>query len=47
MRGQGSKENDLDRMQVWAGQSARLAPAAPAGETVTRIWQDAKILLGW
>ncbi len=32
MRTAALKEGDLERMQAWAGQAARLAPAAPAGD---------------
>ncbi len=46
MRAQGQKVGDLHRMQVWAGQSALLARAEPAGQVVQEIWQDACDLLG-
>jgi nitronate monooxygenase len=46
MRDQGTKANDIDRMQAWAGQSARLAAAEPAGDYVQRIWAEAKAMLG-
>jgi len=46
MREQASKEGDVERMQVWAGQSAALAAAMPAGELVARVWSDARALLG-
>jgi nitronate monooxygenase len=36
---------DVERMQAWAGQSAALARAEPAGELVRQIWQDAQDLL--
>ena len=36
---------DLERMQVWAGQSATLARAEPAGAAIERIWRDAQQLL--
>ncbi len=45
MRDGGVKTNDIDRIQAWAGQSARLAKAAPAGEIVTALWTDAMTLL--
>jgi nitronate monooxygenase len=45
MRDAAVKANDLDRMQAWAGQAARLAPARPAGEIVTALWDDARALL--
>ncbi|MEM7747542.1 MAG: nitronate monooxygenase [Pseudomonadota bacterium] len=38
MRGQASKDNDIDRMQAWAGQSAGLSEALPATEIVTAMW---------
>jgi len=41
-----SREGDIDRMQAWAGQSARLARAEPAAELTTRLWEEAKALLG-
>ena len=36
----------IETMQAWAGQSAALAPAAPAAEVVERIWREAEALLG-
>ena len=36
----------LDRANHWAGQSAALARAEPAGEVVTRMWAEARALLG-
>jgi nitronate monooxygenase len=36
---------DLDRMQVWTGQSAALARAEPAGDVVRRLWRDASALI--
>jgi len=36
---------DVDRMQAWAGQSARLARAEPAGELAQSLWNEAKALL--
>lgn len=45
MRDQGTKSNDLDRMQAWAGQSARLAPPLPAGTIVQTLWAQAQSLL--
>jgi nitronate monooxygenase len=46
MREAAQKQNDIDRMQAWAGQSAGLARAEPAGEVVRRIWDEAQALLG-
>jgi nitronate monooxygenase len=45
MRAQAQKENDVDRMQAWAGQSARLARPDPAANVVARLWTDARPLL--
>jgi nitronate monooxygenase len=45
MRGEGTKNNDIERMQAWAGQSARLAEARPASDLVRDIWADAEALL--
>jgi nitronate monooxygenase len=45
MREAGQKANDIDRMQAWSGQSAALARAEPAGETVRRIWDEAQAIL--
>ena len=46
MRDAGTKANDIDRLQAWAGQAARLAPAEPAGDYVRRVWDEARALLG-
>jgi len=46
MRAEAQRAGDLDRMQAWAGQSARLAKAEPAAEIVARIWSDAREILG-
>lgn len=35
----------VDRVNRWAGQSAALATAEPAGEIVTRMWREASALL--
>jgi nitronate monooxygenase len=45
MRDAATKNNDIDRMQAWAGQSARLAPARPAGELLCDLWEGARALL--
>lgn len=42
MRDAATKAGDVDRMQAWAGQSAMLARAAPAGEVVRTIWEGAR-----
>jgi nitronate monooxygenase len=46
MRATALKSGDVQRMQAWAGQSAALARAEPAGALLARIWQDAQALLG-
>lgn len=45
MRGQGAKDDDLDRLQAWAGQSARLAQAKPAKTLTKDLWQEAENML--
>jgi nitronate monooxygenase len=46
MREAGTKANNVNRMQAWAGQSARLAKMEPAGDVVRRLWQETQALLG-
>jgi nitronate monooxygenase len=46
MRDAATKENDIDRIQAWAGQSARLAMARPAGDIVRDLWSGTQALLG-
>jgi nitronate monooxygenase len=45
MREAAIKANDIDRMQAWAGQSAGLAQARPAGEVARDLWEGAQGLL--
>jgi nitronate monooxygenase len=45
MRNAAIKENDIDRIQAWAGQSAGLAKAEAAGDVVRRFWEEAQALL--
>lgn len=45
MRDAGTKAGDIDRMQAWAGQAARLASAEPAADLVQRLWAEAQSLL--
>jgi nitronate monooxygenase len=47
MRSEALRAGDVERMQAWAGQSARLARAEPAGKVVQDIWDGARKLLGW
>lgn len=46
MRAEGTKNNDIDRIQAWAGQSASLAEAKPAADLVHAIWAEAEAMLG-
>jgi nitronate monooxygenase len=46
MRSAASAADDLDRMQAWAGQSARLAREVPAVDLTQSLWADARALLG-
>jgi nitronate monooxygenase len=45
MRDAATKNNDIDRLQAWSGQSARLAMARPAGDVVRELWSGAQALL--
>jgi nitronate monooxygenase len=45
MRADAGKAGDVQRMQAWAGQSAALAEAIPAGDLVAKIWDGARQLL--
>ncbi len=45
MRDAAIKENDIDRMQAWAGQSAALAQSEAAGDVVRGLWQGTQVLL--
>jgi nitronate monooxygenase len=45
MREAAAQANDAGRMQAWAGQSAQLARAEPAGEVVQRLWHETQVLL--
>ena len=45
MREAAQKTGDTDRMQMWAGQSARLARTDPAGTIVQQLWDEASQLL--
>ena len=40
-----SQDGDIDRLQAWAGQSARLAEAKPAGEIVADMWRRAESMI--
>lgn len=45
MRQAAARDNRLDAMQAWAGQSAWMAPAQPAAHVVTQWWEQAQALL--
>jgi nitronate monooxygenase len=45
MREAAQKAGDVQRMQAWAGQSAGLTRATPAGDVARRAWEDARALL--
>jgi nitronate monooxygenase len=45
MREAGVKAGDVDRMQMWAGQSAKFARSEPAGTIVQELWEEASRLL--
>jgi nitronate monooxygenase len=42
MRKRAQEVGDVERMQAWAGQSAKFAKAVPAGELVRDIWAGAR-----
>ena len=45
MRAQAQQAGDPGRMQLWAGQGAAMARAAPAGEVLRQAWEAALALL--
>jgi nitronate monooxygenase len=45
MRSQAQKSGDLQRMQVWAGQSAALGRPQPAAELIGSVWEGAQTIL--
>jgi nitronate monooxygenase len=45
MRESARNEGDAERMQMWAGQSAKFARAEPAGIIVQQLWGEASSLL--
>lgn len=45
MREAAQKAGDSDRMQLWAGQSAKLAQNKPAGILCRQLWEEASKLL--
>jgi nitronate monooxygenase len=45
MRTQAQKDGDPDRMQLWAGQTAAMAKAAPVDAVMSEMWASACALL--
>jgi len=45
MREDALKAGDVERMQMWAGQAAKLARAEPAGIITQQLWENASRLL--
>ena len=45
MREDALKAGDAERMQLWAGQSAKLAQARPAGEVCREMWKGTQRIL--
>jgi nitronate monooxygenase len=45
MRDAATKTGNIDAMQAWAGQAARLATTEPAADLVRRLWSEAQALL--
>lgn len=45
MREEALKKGDTERMQMWAGQSAKLAQERPAGDVCTELWEGAVALI--
>ncbi len=45
MREAASKAGMADRMQMWAGQSAKMASTEPAGQVARSLWDQARNLL--
>jgi NAD(P)H-dependent flavin oxidoreductase YrpB (nitropropane dioxygenase family) len=45
MREAAQKAGDADRMQLWAGQSAKLAQDQPAGILCKELWEGASQFL--
>jgi nitronate monooxygenase len=45
MKDAGAAAGDYHRMQVWAGQSAAMARAIPAGDLLRQVWEQAQLIL--
>ena len=46
MREAAARTGDAERMQMWAGQAARLASSEPAASTTKKLWNQALQILG-
>jgi len=44
MREAAAKEGKADRMQMWAGQAAKLARTFPAQQLTRELWEESKAL---
>jgi len=45
MREAAAKAGDADRMQMWAGQAAKMARTEPAADIAKLLWREAEKLL--
>ena len=45
MRESATKDGKADRMQMWAGQAAKLADTVPAEQLTRDLWEGSKVLL--
>lgn len=45
MREAAAKDLTTERMQMWAGQAAKMASTEPAGDVAAKLWRDAEGLL--
>lgn len=45
MREAAAKEGKTDRMQLWAGQAAKLGRSVPANQLANDLWKEAQQLL--
>ncbi|MCS4234001.1 nitronate monooxygenase [Stenotrophomonas sp. BIGb0135] len=45
MRAEANRDNTIETMQAWAGQSAWMASARPAADVLGQMWADARALL--
>jgi nitronate monooxygenase len=45
MREEASRAGDAERMQMWAGQAAKLAQVKPAGDLTRELWEEALRIL--